>query len=80
MYGDSVAMRRRVGQLREQGRDIRAAADRLVARNEAVPWSGRAADASASGSRSAPPTYALPPRPTTRPPTPWNVTSPRSTG
>jgi uncharacterized protein YukE len=45
MYGDTVVMRRRAGQLREQGADIRAAADRLVARSEAVPWHGRAADA-----------------------------------
>jgi hypothetical protein len=45
MYGDTVVMRRRAGQLREQGADIRAAADRLVARSEAVPWRGRAADA-----------------------------------
>ena len=45
MYGDTAVMRRRVSQLREQGADIRAAADRLVARSEAVPWQGRAADA-----------------------------------
>ncbi len=45
MYGDTRVMRRRAGQLREQGSDIRAAADRLVARSEAVPWRGRAADA-----------------------------------
>lgn len=45
MYGDSGAMRRRAAQLREQGEDIRLAADRLVARTEAVPWTGRAADA-----------------------------------
>lgn len=45
MYGDTVVMRKRAGQLREQGADIRAAADRLVARSEAVPWRGRAADA-----------------------------------
>jgi hypothetical protein len=45
MYGDTAVMRRRAGQLREQGADIRAAADRLVARSEAVPWRGRAADA-----------------------------------
>lgn len=45
MYGDTVVMRRRAGQLREQGADIRAAADRLVARSEAVPWRGRAAEA-----------------------------------
>jgi hypothetical protein len=45
MYGDTVVMRRRAGQLREQGADIRAAAERLVSRSEAVPWRGRAADA-----------------------------------
>lgn len=45
MYGDTAVMRRRAGQLREQGADIRATADRLVARSEAVPWRGRAADA-----------------------------------
>ena len=45
MYGDTAVMRRRASQLREQGADIRAAADRLVARSEAVPWQGRAADA-----------------------------------
>src|SRR3954466_1505266 len=45
MYGDTVVMRKRAGQLREQGADIRAAADRLVARSEAVPWRGRAAEA-----------------------------------
>ncbi len=45
MYGDTVVMRKRAGQLREQGADIRASAERLVARSEAVPWRGRAADA-----------------------------------
>ena len=45
MYGDTVVMRKRAGQLRERGADIRAAAERLVARSEAVPWRGRAADA-----------------------------------
>src|SRR3954454_14650337 len=45
MYGDTVVMRKRAGQLREQGADIRAAAERLVACGEAVPWRGRAADA-----------------------------------
>ncbi|GAA2022830.1 hypothetical protein [Nocardioides kribbensis] len=44
MYGDTDVMRRRVLQLREQGGDIRALADRLVARTEAVGWSGRAAE------------------------------------
>lgn len=45
MYGDTQVMRKRVGQLREQAVDIRSAADQLVARAEAVPWTGRAADA-----------------------------------
>jgi chromosome segregation ATPase len=45
MYGDTLVMRRRAGQLREQGADIRAAADQLVARSEAIPWRGRAAEA-----------------------------------
>lgn len=45
MYGDTEAMRRRAAQLREQGIDIRLTADRLVARTEAVAWTGRAADA-----------------------------------
>ena len=45
MYGDSAASRKRVAQLREQSGDIRAAADRLVAQAESVPWHGRAAEA-----------------------------------
>ena len=45
MYGDTAAMRRRVMQLREQGLEIRAMADRLVAQAESVPWHGRAAEA-----------------------------------
>ena len=45
MYGESAAMRRRAGQLREQGADVRALADRLVAQVDAVGWTGRAATA-----------------------------------
>jgi hypothetical protein len=45
MYGDTDVMRKRVGQLREQGVDIRAMADHLVAQAEGVSWTGRAADA-----------------------------------
>jgi hypothetical protein len=45
MYGDTLVMRKRAGQLREQGADVRATADQLVARSEAIPWRGRAADA-----------------------------------
>ena len=44
MYGDTTAARKRVSQLREQGGDIRATADRLVAQAESVPWRGRAAE------------------------------------
>lgn len=45
MYGDTDAMRRRVGQLREQGADIRQLADQLVAQTDRLAWTGRAADA-----------------------------------
>lgn len=43
MYGDTAAMRKRAGQLREQGADVRALADRLVAQVDALNWRGRAA-------------------------------------
>ncbi len=45
MYGDTLVMRKRAGQLREQSAEIRAAADQLAARSEAIPWRGRAAEA-----------------------------------
>ena len=45
MYGDSDQVRRRVSQLRDQGADVRALADQLVARTDALGWTGRAADA-----------------------------------
>jgi hypothetical protein len=45
MYGDIDVMRRHAGRLREQGMTIRAMADRLVARSEAVTWPGRAGEA-----------------------------------
>ena len=45
MYGDTEVMRRRAAALREQGVDLRAMADRLVAQTEAVGWTGRAATA-----------------------------------
>ncbi|KAB2812532.1 hypothetical protein F9L07_12305 [Pimelobacter simplex] len=45
MYGDSEIIRRRVSQLRDQGADVRALADELVARVEALGWTGRAGDA-----------------------------------
>jgi hypothetical protein len=44
VYGDSDVMRRRAAQLREQGVDIRATADRLVAQTEGIGWTGRAAE------------------------------------
>ncbi|WP_435771501.1 WXG100 family type VII secretion target [Nocardioides sp. SYSU DS0651] len=45
MYGDSDRVRRRATELRDQGADVRALADQLVARTQAVGWGGRAADA-----------------------------------
>jgi hypothetical protein len=45
MYGDTEVMRKHVARLHEQGRDIRAMADHLVAQAEAVSWPGRAGDA-----------------------------------
>ena len=45
MYGDTLVMRRRASQLREQGEDIRAMAEQLVTRSDDIDWSGRAADA-----------------------------------
>lgn len=45
MYGDSEIIRRRASQLRDQGADVRALADELVARIEGLGWTGRAADA-----------------------------------
>jgi chromosome segregation ATPase len=45
MYGDTLVMRRRASQLREQGEDIRAMAEQLVSHSDDVDWTGRAADA-----------------------------------
>ena len=45
MYGDTSVMRRRAGELRDQGSDIAMTADHLVAQSDAITWSGRAADA-----------------------------------
>lgn len=45
MYGDTAVMRRRASALREQAAELRLTADRLVARAEAVDWTGRAAEA-----------------------------------
>ena len=49
MYGDTLVMRKRAAQLREQGEDIRAMAEQLVDHSDDVVsangWSGRAADA-----------------------------------
>jgi predicted phage gp36 major capsid-like protein len=43
MYGDTTTMRKRAGQLREQGTDVRALADRLMAQVAGLSWTGRAA-------------------------------------
>jgi hypothetical protein len=45
MYGDTEVMRKHADRLREQGVDLRALADRLVAQTENAGWVGRAADA-----------------------------------
>lgn len=45
MYGDTDVMRKRAGQLREQGVEVRALADHLVAQADGIGWTGRAADA-----------------------------------
>ena len=45
MYGDTERIRRRVSALRDQGADVRALADQLVARVEGLGWTGRAAEA-----------------------------------
>lgn len=45
MYGDTDVMRKHASRLRDQGLDIRAMADQLVAQAEAVSWPGRAGDA-----------------------------------
>jgi len=45
MYGDTLVMRKRATQLREQGEDIRAMAEHLVTHSDEIAWSGRAADA-----------------------------------
>lgn len=45
MYGDTTVIRGLARRLRDQGADIRAEADVLVAHADAVHWSGLAADA-----------------------------------
>jgi hypothetical protein len=45
MYGDTLVMRRRASQLREQGEDVRAMAEQLVTQSDDIDWTGRAADA-----------------------------------
>lgn len=44
MYGDTEVIRGRAAQLREQGDEVRAAADDLVAGCEEVAWGGHAAE------------------------------------
>ena len=59
MYGDTTAIRRLAGDLREQAGEIRTEADRLVARTDAAGWLGQAGDAlrergARAGARAAP--------------------------
>jgi len=51
MYGDTEVMRKHALRLREQGERIRALADRVVARTDAVGWAGRAGDTVRTTSR-----------------------------
>lgn len=48
MDGDTDVIRRRMSALRDQGADVRALADQLVARVEGLGWAGRAAEAMAA--------------------------------
>ncbi len=45
MYGDSDVIRKRADLLHDQGADVQALADQLVATTEALGWTGRAAEA-----------------------------------
>jgi hypothetical protein len=45
MYGDTEAIRGLARTMRDQGTELRLEADALLARSEAVPWRGLAADA-----------------------------------
>lgn len=45
MYGDTSVIRGLARGMRERAGDIRAEADELAGRAEAVPWTGLAADA-----------------------------------
>jgi hypothetical protein len=45
MYGDTSVIRAQARRMRERAGEIRAEADELAGRAEAVPWSGLAADA-----------------------------------
>src|SRR5688572_20784410 len=45
MYGDTTAIRRLAAGLRDQAGEIRAEADRLVARTDSAGWLGRGGDA-----------------------------------
>lgn len=45
MYGDPTAIRALAARLRDQADDLRRQGDALLARSEAVPWLGLAADA-----------------------------------
>jgi len=45
MYGDTAVIRAQARRMRERAYDIRAEADELAARVDAVPWTGLAAEA-----------------------------------
>ena len=82
MYGDPTTIRRLAAGLREQAGEIRAEADRLVARTDAAGWLGRGGDALRDRAASEPWTSAgrlacttTPPRPSSGTPTRWTASS-----
>jgi methyl-accepting chemotaxis protein len=44
MYGETEVMRKHADRLREQARDIRSIAERIVAQADGVTWAGRAGE------------------------------------
>ena len=68
MYGDTSVIRALARRMRERAAEIRAEADELAGRAEAVPWTGLAADAMRRARRATmPPGCAPAPTPTSRP-------------
>ena len=81
MYGDATAIRRLAGGLRDQAAEIRAEADRLVARTDAAGLARpRRRRAARPGARAGPGAAPLGCACTTTPPTRCSGTPARSSG